>query len=114
MIINWTRRVGFSPVAHVGDAIVTRDRYQLIADRARWMEPDLLAYIHERLEELNEHDYSLRASYYVRRDRWTWLFKGIWKFMCALEDLEIRFLVNMLDTEGKGEAGKMIEWRDLR
>ena len=120
MLINWhdrrTEPMLWTTVVEGGgiNRIEVTDngsRYQLVEDKLARQSPLLKAW----LVPLNDRDYSLRASWCVRRDRWTWFFKGVWKTMCKAEDAEVWLLNKLYDLRRKPDNdGAVLAWRDLR
>jgi hypothetical protein len=87
-------------------------RYQLVDERLLRDE-----YAHLRvlswLAPLGYRDASLRAFWYVRRDRWTWFFKGLWKVIGWVEDKEGWLLSTLFLIRRKNDDGILLEWKAL-
>lgn len=123
MFIGWRSRLHLYPMSFSvyaeedGIDWIKRDdggtRFQLVADRLLREEPARLT-LRAWMEPLNEWDASSRASWYVRRDRWTWFFKVIWRGLTALEDREAQLLIRLFVLRHKDlYAGRLIQWRAL-
>ena len=87
-------------------------RYQLVSDKL--MRDDLGALqIKAYMVSLDVRDASLRASWFVRRDRWTWAFQILWKAMAVLEEAEARLLCHLYRLRRIDDEFLFPNWRRL-
>lgn len=87
-------------------------RYQLVDETVSRRAPDRVG---EYLVPLNDHPPEFLASWYVRRDRWTFFFKAAWKLMAfaARAELHAMRAIHLHRCKNKWHGGERPQWRTV-